>query len=155
MAEWSKAAVLKTAVGVTLPWVRIPLHPLMGEMLMTEPLTTNLKAVKAPHSRRHRWFLFFGILFVIGVPAYIEFFLRRPIGVGPAGPPVDEIAFDRSGQNERYCCWESATALPVDWEQTVRATPSSRGCGAIQRTSLRIWKTNVCLKSCPILHRKI
>src|SRR5438128_1321619 len=27
MAEWFKAAVLKTAVGVSLPWVRIPLSP--------------------------------------------------------------------------------------------------------------------------------
>ena len=27
MAEWFKAAVLKTAVVVTLPWVRIPLSP--------------------------------------------------------------------------------------------------------------------------------
>ena len=27
MAEWFKAAVLKTAVGVSLPWVRIPLPP--------------------------------------------------------------------------------------------------------------------------------
>ena len=28
MAEWSKAAVLKTAVRATVPGVRIPLHPL-------------------------------------------------------------------------------------------------------------------------------
>ena len=28
VAEWSKALVLKTSVGVTLPWVRIPPHPL-------------------------------------------------------------------------------------------------------------------------------
>ena len=27
MAEWFKAAVLKTAVGASLPWVRIPLSP--------------------------------------------------------------------------------------------------------------------------------
>ena len=27
VAEWFKAAVLKTAVGVSLPWVRIPLSP--------------------------------------------------------------------------------------------------------------------------------
>ena len=27
MAEWFKAAVLKTAVWVTAPWVRIPLSP--------------------------------------------------------------------------------------------------------------------------------
>src|ERR1700750_473141 len=27
MAEWFKAAVLKTAVGVSLPWARIPLSP--------------------------------------------------------------------------------------------------------------------------------
>ena len=27
MAEWSKAAVLKTAVPQRVPWVRIPLHP--------------------------------------------------------------------------------------------------------------------------------
>src|SRR3712207_5447541 len=30
VAEWFKAAVLKTAVGVTLPWVRIPPHPPIG-----------------------------------------------------------------------------------------------------------------------------
>ena len=27
VAEWFKAAVLKTAVGVSPPWVRIPPHP--------------------------------------------------------------------------------------------------------------------------------
>jgi hypothetical protein len=27
VAEWFKAAVLKTAVGASLPWVRIPPHP--------------------------------------------------------------------------------------------------------------------------------
>jgi hypothetical protein len=27
MVEWFKALVLKTSVGVTLPWVRIPLSP--------------------------------------------------------------------------------------------------------------------------------
>jgi hypothetical protein len=27
VAEWFKAAVLKTAEGATLPWVRIPPHP--------------------------------------------------------------------------------------------------------------------------------
>ena len=33
MAEWSKAAVLKTAVRVSVPGVRIPLHPLFAEGL--------------------------------------------------------------------------------------------------------------------------
>ncbi len=28
VAEWSKAAVLKTAVPLRVPWVRIPAHPL-------------------------------------------------------------------------------------------------------------------------------
>ena len=28
VAEWTKALVLKTSVGETLPWVRIPPHPL-------------------------------------------------------------------------------------------------------------------------------
>ena len=31
MAEWTKAAVLKTAVRVTVPGVRIPPHPLLLE----------------------------------------------------------------------------------------------------------------------------
>jgi hypothetical protein len=30
VAEWFKAAVLKTAVGVSSPWVRIPLCPPVG-----------------------------------------------------------------------------------------------------------------------------
>lgn len=30
VAEWSKALVLKTSVGETLPWVRIPPHPLLS-----------------------------------------------------------------------------------------------------------------------------
>ena len=32
VAEWTKALVLKTSVGVTLPWVRIPPHPLYGHL---------------------------------------------------------------------------------------------------------------------------
>jgi lysophospholipase L1-like esterase len=35
----------------------------------------------------------FGVLFVFAVPFYIEFFLRRPVGEGPAGPSVDTAAF--------------------------------------------------------------
>ena len=30
VSEWSKDPVLKTGVGVSLPWVRIPPHPLCG-----------------------------------------------------------------------------------------------------------------------------
>ena len=29
VAEWSKAPVLKTGVRLRVPWVRIPLHPLL------------------------------------------------------------------------------------------------------------------------------
>ena len=42
--------------------------------------------------RRHLiWFL--GALVIAGTPAYIEFYLRRPVGEGPAGPSVSSIAF--------------------------------------------------------------
>lgn len=34
-----------------------------------------------------------GVLFVLAVPFYIEYFLRRPVGDGPAGPQVDPVAF--------------------------------------------------------------
>ena len=31
VAEWFKAPVLKTGVGESPPWVRIPPHPLVGD----------------------------------------------------------------------------------------------------------------------------
>lgn len=35
-----------------------------------------------------------GILLIIAIPLYIEFKFRRPIGAGPAGPPVEASAFE-------------------------------------------------------------
>ncbi len=39
MAEWSKASVLKTDVGVTLPGVRIPLSPPLIRLLLTKSIS--------------------------------------------------------------------------------------------------------------------
>src|SRR5690554_5669862 len=33
-----------------------------------------------------------GTLLCVGVPAYIELFLKRPVGTGPAGPAVERAA---------------------------------------------------------------
>ncbi|TWT66108.1 SGNH/GDSL hydrolase family protein [Allorhodopirellula solitaria] len=44
--------------------------------------------------RSRRWLLIFGVCIVIAVPAYIEFFLRRPVGEGPAGPKVSATRFE-------------------------------------------------------------
>ena len=38
MAEWSKALVLKTSVRVSVPWVRIPVHPLLFTRRALMPL---------------------------------------------------------------------------------------------------------------------
>ena len=38
--------------------------------------------------------LLLGVVTVISVPAYIEFFLRRPVGEGPAGPVVPATDFE-------------------------------------------------------------
>src|SRR3569833_356282 len=40
MAEWFKAAVLKTAVGASSPWVRIPLSPPIAAQ--TPPNSTSV-----------------------------------------------------------------------------------------------------------------
>ncbi|TWU16397.1 SGNH/GDSL hydrolase family protein [Allorhodopirellula heiligendammensis] len=48
-----------------------------------------------PPSRTRRWLLLLGVIIVASVPAYIEFFLRRPVGEGPAGPMIPATDFDR------------------------------------------------------------
>jgi len=50
-------------------------------------------------ARRRRWrslaaLVFLGLLAIAGVLAYREFWLARPVGRGPAGPPVPPQAFD-------------------------------------------------------------
>lgn len=49
---------------------------------------------KSASSWHRRSLLLFGVAFVFAVPAYIELFLRRPIGEGPAGPSVPRAAFE-------------------------------------------------------------
>ena len=42
---------------------------------------------------KRRLLILVGVLIVLAVPAYIEFFLARPVGEGPAGPDVGRSAF--------------------------------------------------------------
>ncbi len=50
---------------------------------------------RRPRSRRRLYLLLLVAAVVIpGVPAYIEFFLSRPVGEGPAGPKVKLSSFD-------------------------------------------------------------
>jgi lysophospholipase L1-like esterase len=54
------------------------------------------KATNAPASRkRWKWLLAIGVFLVAAALGYIEFFLRRPVGEGPAGPRVEALAFQR------------------------------------------------------------
>ena len=62
MAEWFKAAVLKTAVGASPPWVRIPpLPPCLNKIkdlggnfgVIITPVLTALSAVMYSEKARH------------------------------------------------------------------------------------------------------
>lgn len=58
----------------------------------------SLKTTAAPPKRKRRWrrllwILIPGLICVLVVSGYIEFYLRRPEGSGPAGPPVSKAAF--------------------------------------------------------------
>ncbi|WP_044302543.1 SGNH/GDSL hydrolase family protein [Rhodopirellula sallentina] len=44
--------------------------------------------------RSRRWLLLLGVVILVAVPAYIELFLRRPVGSGSAGPKVAKAPFD-------------------------------------------------------------
>ncbi|MBB3204787.1 lysophospholipase L1-like esterase [Rhodopirellula rubra] len=44
--------------------------------------------------RSRRWLILLGVIIVALVPTYIEFFLRRPVGEGPAGPSISADAFE-------------------------------------------------------------
>ena len=52
MAEWSKAAVLKTAVPATVPGVRIPSPPLAGRKRNAELCRTEEPCLLPSHGRR-------------------------------------------------------------------------------------------------------
>jgi lysophospholipase L1-like esterase len=45
-----------------------------------------------PRSRVRTLLVIVGVLVALSVPAYIELFIRRPVGSGPAGPAVDRAA---------------------------------------------------------------
>jgi lysophospholipase L1-like esterase len=49
--------------------------------------------VTGARKRSRRWLIVLGIAVLMLVPAYIELFLRRPVGSGPAGPNVSGAAF--------------------------------------------------------------
>ncbi|QDT02796.1 GDSL-like Lipase/Acylhydrolase [Rubripirellula lacrimiformis] len=58
-------------------------------------LESDAPTVKKPRpSLRRRLMLLAGVMFIVGVPVYIELTFRRPIGSGPAGPSVDAAEFD-------------------------------------------------------------
>lgn len=47
-------------------------------------------------SKRIATMLGLGMVLALGAVFYIQYFLARPIGTGPAGPPVDRTAFDET-----------------------------------------------------------
>ncbi len=51
---------------------------------------------RKPIRRRTVVLLAFGTLIIVGVPFYIQFYLRRPTGSGPAGPAVDRQPFSEA-----------------------------------------------------------
>jgi len=63
--------------------------------MTAQPPAANTPPEKTPR-RTRRWLLVLGLLVVVAVPVYIEWFLRRPVGEGPAGPAVDAAAFERT-----------------------------------------------------------
>ena len=46
--------------------------------------------------KRLWWLIAIAVLLLIGVPFYIEYFLARPAGSGPAGPAVAKSSFQKS-----------------------------------------------------------
>ncbi|MCM2370984.1 SGNH/GDSL hydrolase family protein [Aporhodopirellula aestuarii] len=52
--------------------------------------------MNASQPKSRRWILLLGAIVLLLVPAYIQFFLRRPIGEGPAGPAVESSAFNET-----------------------------------------------------------
>ena len=70
-----------------------------------------------------RSLIILGLLFIIAVPAYIEFRFHRPIGEGPAGPPVPDEPF----QNET--AWTNRNVRLLGIGDSV-----TRGLGADSRS---------------------
>jgi hypothetical protein len=54
VAEWFKAPVLKTGVGASPPWVRIPPPPPRRIRLMSTDIDRRAKLPLHTHSSRHR-----------------------------------------------------------------------------------------------------
>lgn len=68
-------------------------NPPMSENSLTAANGGDKSSKHAQKGQRRRLFLAFGALIILGVPAHIEFFLRRPVGSGPAGPHVEAPPF--------------------------------------------------------------
>lgn len=57
----------------------------------------QMTSTQSKPPRRTRWWLVgVGMIAILAVPFSIEFFMRRPVGAGPAGPQVDAAAFEQT-----------------------------------------------------------
>ena len=65
-----------------------------GRFAMAETATPNGGKVASPR-RRVQWMLGIGGMALLAALVYVHFFLYLPMGSGPAGPPLDAMAFER------------------------------------------------------------
>lgn len=79
-------------------------HADAGKPKGGEPAAADSFKRRRPVLRRfslRRFLLLSGILIVVAVPCFIEFFLRRPVGEGPAGPAVSLAAFQEQWTDQK------------------------------------------------------
>lgn len=73
----------------SLPSIRrTPLAP-----SLCPPTRTLSRATRPGLSRRAKQLLAIGAALILFAAAYVHFYLYLPMGTGPAGPPVDKVAF--------------------------------------------------------------
>ncbi|WDQ14739.1 SGNH/GDSL hydrolase family protein [Rhodopirellula sp. P2] len=64
-------------------------------------MSTQLPSTSRPANFRRRLLFLAALIVFIGVPAYLEFKLRRPVGEGPAGPRISIEPFESAWTERR------------------------------------------------------
>ncbi len=84
-----------------------------------------------------------GCVLCLGIVFYIQFFMTRPIGTGPAGPAVNPEPFREVWSTQKVHLLGIGDSVTAGSVRSPRPTAISIACGSILPMSMRICETCV------------
>ena len=104
---------------------------------MSDPIqtTSDVNAKRPISSWRRKSLLLLGVACIIAMPAYIEWFMRRPVGEGPAGPRVQSTAFESRWTDRPVLLLGIGDSVTRGLGAKTKATRTLKACELIRKTS--------------------